>query len=335
MRIMQNRRRFLAGLSATGVSGLFGGRIARAEGAPLETTAVRFASGPGVCIAPQWVAEELLRADGFTDVSYVETQPGLTATAQTARGDMDFTVDFATAFAISIDEGATIKVLSGVHVGCYELFGHEGIRSILDLKGKRVGAGWGLGSDPHVFVAAMATHVGLDPLNDIEWVTSDEESLQLFINGKIDAFLSFPPEAQELRAKGIGHVILNSMLDQPWSHYFCCMLASNATFVQEHPVATKRVVRAILKAADICISDPEMVARLLVDGGYAQNYDFALQALGEIRYAPWRDFDPEDTIRFFSLRLNEAGMIASSPQKIIADGTDWRFFNELKRELKA
>ncbi len=95
------------------------------------------------------------------------------------------------------------------------------------------------------------------------------------------------------------------------------------------------MVRAILKAADICISDPEMVARLLIDGGYTPNYDFALQALREIRYAPWRDFDPEDTIRFFSLRLNEAGMIKSSPQKIIADGTDWSFFNELKRELKA
>ena len=248
---------------------------------------------------------------------------------------MDFNVDFATAFAISIDQGAAIKILSGVHVGCYELFGHEGIKSVLDLKGKRVGAGWDLGSDPHVFVAAMATHVGLDPLNDIEWVTSDEGSLQLFMDGKIDAFLSFPPEAQKLRAKGIGHVILNSMLDQPWSHYFCCMLAGNAAFAQEHPVATKRVVRAILKAADICISDPEMVARLLVDDGHTKDYDFALQALREIRYAPWRDFDPEDTIRFFSLRLNEAGMIKSSPQKIIADGTDWSFFNELKRELKA
>jgi NitT/TauT family transport system substrate-binding protein len=27
--------------------------------------------------------------------------------------------------------------------------------------------------------------------------------------------------------------------------------------------------------------------------------------------------------------------IRSSPQKIIADNTDWRFLNELKRELKA
>ena len=97
MMIDKSRRAFIAGLSASGAASLLGSR-AVAEEAPLETTAVRVASGPGVCVAPMWVAEKLLRADGFTEVSYVETDPGLTATAQTARGDMDFTVDFATAF---------------------------------------------------------------------------------------------------------------------------------------------------------------------------------------------------------------------------------------------
>jgi NitT/TauT family transport system substrate-binding protein len=49
----------------------------------------------------------------------------------------------------------------------------------------------------------------------------------------------------------------------------------------------------------------------------------------------WRDFDPEDSLRFYALRLHEAGLVRSSPQKIIAEGTDWRFLDELKRELKA
>src|SRR5713226_6194879 len=55
----------------------------------------------------------------------------------------------------------------------------------------------------------------------------------------------------------------------------------------------------------------------------------------EIPYSHWREYDPEDTVRFYALRLHEVGMIKSSPQKIIAEGTDWRFFNELKKELKA
>jgi NitT/TauT family transport system substrate-binding protein len=73
---------------------------------------------------------------------------------------------------------------------------------------------------------------------------------------------------------------------------------------------------------------------LIVDKGYTPRYDYALQAMQEIPYNRWRDYDPEDTLRFFALRLHEVGMIKSSPQKIIAQGTDWRFLNELKRELK-
>ena len=101
------------------------------------------------------------------------------------------------------------------------------------------------------------------------------------------------------------------------------------------PVATKRVLRAILKAADLCVTEPTRVAQRIVDGGFTARYDYALQALREISYAKWREYDPEDAIRFYSLRLREAGIIKSNPNKIIADGTDWRFWNELKRELKS
>ena len=83
------------------------------------------------------------------------------------------------------------------------------------------------------------------------------------------------------------------------------------------------------------VSEPKRVAQLLVDQGYAKRYDYALQALSEIRYDVWRDYDPEDTLRFYALRLHEASLIQSSPNKLIAEHTDWRFLDELKRELKA
>jgi hypothetical protein len=73
---------------------------------------------------------------------------------------------------------------------------------------------------------------------------------------------------QELRARRIGRVVVNSVLDRPWSQYFCCMLAGSTDYVEHHPVATKRVVRAILKAADLCASEPARAARMLVDGGF-------------------------------------------------------------------
>jgi NitT/TauT family transport system substrate-binding protein len=113
------------------------------------------------------------------------------------------------------------------------------------------------------------------------------------------------------------------------------MLAGNTDFIRTHPIATKRVLRAILKVTDLCVAEPERVAQRLVDGGFTPRYDYALQTLTEVPYATWREYDPEDTIRFYALRLHEAGMIESSPNKIIAEGTDWQFLNEIKRELKA
>jgi NitT/TauT family transport system substrate-binding protein len=88
-----------------------------------------------------------------------------------------------------------------------------------------------------------------------------------------------------------------------------------------------------MKATDFCASEPESAARLVADKGY--RYDYSLQTMKEIQYARWREYDAEDTVRFYALRLYEAGIIKSTPSKIIAQGTDWRFFNELKRELKS
>ena len=100
-------------------------------------------------------------------------------------------------------------------------------------------------------------------------------------------------------------------------------------------MATKRALRAILKTADLCATEPEKAAQRLVDAGLTDRYDYALQTLTEVPYGVWREYDPEDSMRFYALRLHDVGMIKTSPNKIIAEGTDWRFLNELKRELKA
>jgi NitT/TauT family transport system substrate-binding protein len=182
----------------------------------------------------------------------------------------------------------------------------------------------------------MAAQVGLDPVKDIHWVSDPSiKPIELFVDGKIDAFLGFPPEPQDLRARHIGRVLVDTAVDRPWSQYFCCMLAGSRRYVRDHPIATKRFLRAILKTADLCATEPARAARLLVDGGFTPRYDYALQTLKDNPYDKWREYDAEDTVRFYALRLREAGFIKSTPQKIISENTDWRFLNELKRELKA
>jgi NitT/TauT family transport system substrate-binding protein len=333
MPMTQTRRRFLTTLSLAGAAGLIRVPQALAAEGVLETTTIHLKKSAGICIAPQYVAEELLRAEGFTDIRYVDGPPG--ATEQVARGQVDFDTNYASNFVRAIDAGEPITLLAGVMVGCFELFGNEGIRSITDLKGNSVGI-QALGTNYHALLTLMAAQVGLDPVKDIHWVTDPSvKPIELFVDGKIDAFLGFPPEPQDLRARHIGHVIVNTAVDRPWSQYFCCMLGGNREFVRNYPVATKRVARAVLKATDLCASEPARAARRLVDGGFTPRYDYALQTLSENAYDKWREYDAEDTIRFYALRLRDVGFIKSSPQKIIADGTDWRFLNELKRELKA
>jgi NitT/TauT family transport system substrate-binding protein len=328
-----SRRRFLAALSSAGAAGLMGASRSAAEDGPPETTSIRLSKNASICTAPQFVAEELLRAEGFTDIRFVET-PLEGMSTQLTRGELDFASAFSPQFLTAIDRSAAITVVGGQHIGCFELFAREGIRSIPDLKGKNVGV-QSIGSPQHLFVSTMAAHVGLDPAKDIHWVTgASPKPMELFATGKIDAFLGFPPEPQDLRARGISRVIVNSVLDRPWSQYFCCMVATQSDFARRHPIATKRVLRAIAKAADLCATQPDHVARRLVDGGFTARYDFALQALKQIPYARWHDYNAEDTVRFYALRLHEAGMIKSTPNKIIAQATDFRSFNELKRELK-
>src|SRR5262249_4730372 len=196
MPIIRTRRQFLTGLSMACAAGVFGTRPARAEEGGGEATSVRiFANRPGICVAPQYIAEPLLRAEGFTDVRFVGLTAitGAPAAEAVGSGDADFTVSFAAPLAIAIDRGAAITLLSGVHVGCFELFGNKGVRSITDLKGKNVGV-QGLGSSQHVYAASMAVYVGLDPTRDIRWVINPSaKPTELYENGQIDAFLGFPP----------------------------------------------------------------------------------------------------------------------------------------------
>ena len=334
MTITQTRRQFLAGLSLTAAVGRLGARPALAAATALETTSVRITKNQGICYAPQYVAEELLRDEGFTDIRFVDTPPPEIGAA-IAQGKVDFGMNYAPTFIRDIDAGASVNVIGGIMVGCVELFAREGIRSVSDLKGKRVGV-QATGSLPNVLVVLMAAHVGLDPDKDIDWVTDPKvKPKELFIGGKIDAFLGFPPEPQELRARGIGRVIVNTAVDRPWSQYYCCMLGGNPDYIHRQPVATKRVLRAVLKAADLCATDPAGAARRMVDRGFTPRYDYALQTLSENSFDKWREYDPEDTMRFYALRLHDTGLIKTIPTKMIAENTDWRFFNELKRELKA
>jgi NitT/TauT family transport system substrate-binding protein len=311
---------------------------------PPETTTVRFQKIQSPCWVPQLVAEPLLREEGFTNIQYVEHEKISQGEEDILAGKVDFTADFTAQSLMKFDPGNPIDFISGLHVGCWSLIGSDRIKSVRDLKGKKV---WALGQRstsseyavkalPNVFFKALIGHVGLDPDNDVEYVVvPKDEAIELFKRGEIDAFLSFPPGPQQLMAAGIGQVIVDTNVDRPWAQYYCCMITGSRDFLRNNPIATRKVIRSILRANDLVSQDPAMAAQLLVDRKLrkANDQEFMVQALSGIPYDKWRHYSPEDSIRFWALRLKELRLIKYSPQEYINKNTDWSHIASLKDEM--
>ena len=337
-----NRRDVLSGVTLAGAAALFGigPKLAAAEPPP-ETTTIRLIYDPdnsGLCEAPVFVAAELLRGEGFTDVRYVKMMEKTVVQPPTlVAGLADMSAAYLVDLIAAIDLGMPVVMLAALHGGCQELVATDRVRTIRDLRGKKIavtGLGWG----DHLVFSNMLAYIGMNPRKDVQWVTDlpVPEWIQSLAEGKIDALWAYPPMVQEMRTKKIGHVILKAATDRPWSQYACCMLGARREFVQKYPVATKRVLRAMLKATQVCTSEPEKTARYLMDKGFnlGASYPETLQTLKDVSYTAWRDYNPEAALLFHALRLRETGYLKKTPQEIIAQGTDWRFLNELKKELK-
>jgi NitT/TauT family transport system substrate-binding protein len=282
-----------------------------------------------------YLAEELLRVEGFSEIKYVTIEQNRDPDLLVAN-HADLSACAPPNLLPYLDAGMPLVAIAALHGGCYELFVNDRVHTIRELKGKRVAVS-AMDALEYYYVASIVAYVGMDPRKDIDWVDAKtfDGVLQAFLDGKADAVLAFPPQPQMLRTKKIGRVIVNTALDRPWNQYFCCMVAARKEFVATNPVATKRAVRALLKATDVCARQPEKAARHMVERGYEPKYDVAFEVIKSLSYNRWRTYDPEDSLRFFGVRLHESGLIKTGPQKLIAQGTDWRFLNEAKRELKA
>ena len=202
MPIAQSRRRFLTNLAFTGAVGLVssrgGGRRSLAAEPPPEVTTIRLEKDPVLCIAPL-VLQELLRAEGFTDIRYVDLTEAYVRRADAAKsspiadmiahGEVDFGRDFVPAQVLGMN-GAPITILAGLHLGCFEVFGKDEIRGLADLKGKTVGTMAAANAGERPLLTIMTSLVGLDPDKDLHWVSDPSlQPMDLFLEGKIDAFL--------------------------------------------------------------------------------------------------------------------------------------------------
>ncbi len=298
------------------------------------------------------LAERYLLAEGFIDVQFVNTP-------FTSRGWItENKADFACAhseFAVgAIADGLPLVVLSGLHSGCLELWVRDGIRDIRDLRGKRISVRVnGIEDMFYAWFAILLRGIGIG-VKDVTFVEAAGPGdsggmISAFTEGRADAVLaggSAGPRLSRL-TKRPGKVILETGTEKPWSQYFCCNLVANREWVRQNPIATKHVTRALLRATDAAAGDHASAARGSVAviaarsreiGGHAANGNFEDESIVTDTMAMctynWRELDPEDTLRFFALRLADVGLIASTPEQI-ARGSDFAYMHQWKGESKS
>ena len=311
---------------------------------PPETTTIRIAS-PFACDPPLWLAKDFLREEGFTDVQYVIEAQG---TAKwVAAGAADIGPGHPEAIVAAIDAGVPIVALAGIHTGCQELWAAPGITSVRDLRGKRVAIFSRSTQDQFfLFFSTLCAYVGIDPLTNVSFfeVAPDYAGMMTaYLDGRSDALLAAADGASVLRreSRNPGTKILDQSTDKPWSQYLCCLLVAHREWARRNPVATKRATRAVLRAADATAKDRPAAARAGVGASIRNLLGHANvpveDILNETIAMPsydWREYDPEETLRFFALRLGDVKLIKSTPQQIIAQGSDAAFMRQLRTGLK-
>ncbi|HEV2010909.1 MAG TPA: ABC transporter substrate-binding protein, partial [Candidatus Limnocylindria bacterium] len=295
---------------------------------PPETTTVRFVS-PAACDPPTALAKEFLLEEGFTDIQYVRV-PVTTAEWLTAD-KADFHSGYGNFIAANVDAGLPILTLAGIHPGCFELFARPGISTISDLRGKTIAVNAKNASDQfYGYFSILLAYIGVDPATEVNFIEIGPDVTALrdaFVDGRSEAFIAPAASGPALRRnpKNPGKVILDTTMDKPWSQYYCCLLVANRDWARRYPIATKRVTRAVLRAADLVTKDRASAAHEYVARGFfsttpaATDEPIVNEVIHDLSY-DWRELDPEETLRFFALRLADSKLVKMTSQQILAQG---------------
>jgi NitT/TauT family transport system substrate-binding protein len=189
-----------------------------------------------------------------------------------------------------IESGLDVYVTGGVHTGCLRIQASPktSIKTVAELKGKRIGIPTTLGSPPHLYASRMLAVNGLNPRKDVDWIVFPPETSELALEQEqVDAVASAEPIGTILRIKGKVRTIADQAVDAPYKDEYCCAVVVNGAFAREHPAAAAKVTRAMLKAAKWVAANPTAAARLAVEKKYlAATPEINAQAIAKLDYLP-------------------------------------------------
>jgi NitT/TauT family transport system substrate-binding protein len=299
---------------------------------PPETTTIRLTCI--ACDAPVMAAERYLREEGFTSV---EITDAATAVAL-ADGKADMGPIFAPILANALQDGRRLVGLGGIHAGCAEIWAPQSVASMKDLRGRKVVVtSRATDNVGYVYLTVALKQAGVDA-KDVNFVVQQGADLvRMYNEGQNDAVFVAQAGAVALKNNPAnkGHIIHNQVMDEPWSRHDCCVLVATQDWYRANPVAAKRAVRAIYRAADSLPADRAEVAKLGTDKGLFGGAANLANVRGAMNMVPfnWRELDLDKSLRFYGTLMADSGLIRIGADELVKS-VDTRIVSELRTEIR-
>ena len=299
-----------------------------------EVDSFTFSALPTACFAPIFIGKEegYYATEGFTGIVDLPMYKSAAESKEAAAlGKADWTFVSMVSAIVGLDKFANYKIVAGLHVGCHEIIAQLDITSVNELEGKTVAIP-GIGSTQHLVLLSALYGEGVDPEKVDLVVYPSAEMPALLKAGKIDAAMGWPPIPEICSMEGIGHTILSTTLDPPWSDHMCCVLIAHTPWMEKNPEALRRVIKATYLAAAAVDADPPGMAKVLIDKGYAKNLPATTLALAKIPWLKFKFHHPEETIIYYAEDLYNFGITTHDADWIL-EGCDWSYYEDVLEEM--
>lgn len=256
------------------------------------TTHLRLIYSPSLCAAPMYIAiENGYFEDEGLDVEQVTVDAAHVSEAIGAD-QVDVGMGLIGKLLQPLENGLPIKFTTGLHTGCTKLLvpGDSDIKSITDLKGKKIGVP-GLADAATVVSkrSLSAAGIGVTEQNmEVEFsVYSRNDLPQALENGAVDAIALGDPTASIAEEQYGLTALIDTATDPEYKDEYCCAAFVTSKLASENPAAAAAFTRAVQKASQWVQENPDETAKIIVDKQYISgDVDFCAQILKTYNYKP-------------------------------------------------
>ncbi|WP_371379983.1 ABC transporter substrate-binding protein [Sporomusa aerivorans] len=223
----------------------------------------------GTCEAPIFAAYENKVAEKLG----IKVELVLMASKNTAEmlstGKVDAVLSSPGSFK-GIEQGMDLVLINTAHTGCIQASApiNSPINSAADLKGKRVGVD-AMGGPFMAYISNELKQHGIDPKTEVEWKVYPPPQLQTAMDkGEIDCFGTWDPFPQIPVNEGKAKIIWSNTTMSPYKDYTCCFVGVTGKVVREEPEAAKNIQAFFQAGGELCKTQPDEVARMMVEKKY-------------------------------------------------------------------